>query len=1272
MSEPAVLSPIHKPRQRGRKLAITAGVLLVLLALTYAVTTSAFFFKKIVLPRAGAALNATLTVEDVALSPFSSVSLRGLKVVTTGEPVLQAESALVRYSLWDILHDRLNVSELIIVAPKVKIVKNRDGKSNLDPITTALQSGKKKTKTKPPQLDLRNISLRNAAFQFVETAPNGTRQTIDLASINLTVDQIRTGISGKLNLATDVGFERVLGGTNAADSIQTKASAMFDFVLTPELLPQVIKGNTRVIIGNVQGAFRDLAGLDGTLDLEISPAEIKQAALRFTQAGKALGAISLSGPFEAARLEGRLKLDITAIDRQVLNLVGAPLGLDFGGTTLNASTLVELSQGAKVIKADGQFDLARFGVTRQGQTTPPLGLKLGYEVTINRNNQAALVQLLTLTGTQNQKTLLRGTLSQPMNLSWSTNAGANAIGDSAFNLELTDMNLADWRPFLGDMAAGQANLSLKVGSQKAGQRLEVNLTAQAANLALQVGTNRFDKAGVELSAQATVDSFTRVALQKFQVQLSRDRQPVARISGSGQFDAATGDADMQTALETSLPRLLALLGRADLSATAGDAAFTGRVTQKTLRSGAITNVIQSVLGNFSLTEFTGTLAGNRLEQFTARLDADLEIKDQALQIRKLAGQLTQARQPAGAFDMSGGYHLAKQTGQLAVRLDDVNQAAIRPFTAAALGNRTLVSVSISSALAASFNGPGALAVTGDLSVANLLVSDPEKKLPNTPLGLAVKLDAAMTKDKMELRQFSGKATFGSDAAGQFEAAGGFDFLQKKGRATLKLADLNQNALRPFTGPVLGSKTLISVAINGSSVIRFDAKGDSSAQASFTMANLVVNDPLNPEFARTPLAAQLQLDATLKQQLLDLNKFLVTLTPTARAKNELLMKGRLDLAKTNAMKADFQVQSESLDLTPYYDLIDNPNAKKAAANNNVTPAAANHEPDAVKLPLARSTFNVNIGRIFLREISVSNLVATLRVDGGHVELKPCQLSLNGAPVNAGADLNLAVPGWQYDLTFTADKVPVEPLANSFSKAYRGQAKGQLLANVQIKGAGTTGTSLRKNLGGQVSLSFTNANIQIVGPKAKAIITPIALLLNLPELLHSPINYLTTDILLGGGKIDMRQFTAHSDAFIARSAGVIPIADVLTNSPLSQPVDISLPRSLARKFSLSAPTNATHVQLPNFVKLAGTVGNPDVKTDKLVITGLTATGAAGFIPGQAGGILRGLGGILNGQQPAQTPPSANSKTNSPPAPNTSTNPPAKKPGPFDLLDLVPKKK
>ena len=68
-----------------------------------------------------------------------------------------------------------------------------------------------------------------------------------------------------------------------------------------------------------------------------------------------------------------------------------------------------------------------------------------------------------------------------------------------------------------------------------------------------------------------------------------------------------------------------------------------------------------------------------------------------------------------------------------------------------------------------------------------------------------------------------------------------------------------------------------------------------------------------------------------------------------------------------------------------------------------------------LPLQNFTVAANIGRLYLHEVAITNFQTTVKLDGGHVQVKPFQLVLNGAPVNASVDLDLNVPGYKYNLT-----------------------------------------------------------------------------------------------------------------------------------------------------------------------------------------------------------------------------------------------------------------
>ena len=425
---------------------------------------------------------------------------------------------------------------------------------------------------------------------------------------------------------------------------------------------------------------------------------------------------------------------------------------------------------------------------------------------------------------------------------------------------------------------------------------------------------------------------------------------------------------------------------------------------------------------------------------------------------------------------------------------------------------------------------------------------------------------------------------------------------------------------------------------------------------------------------------------MQKELLNLRQVLLTLAPTDRAKNQLQLSGKIDLAKTNATPGQLTLQAESLDLTPYYDLFaGKPAATPTAEPQKKTapapqPTAPPGEPEPISLPFKQFGFDAKVGRFYLRELTVTNFVTSAKIDNDKVLLKPFQLTLNGAPVSANADLNLGVKGYTYDLSLNADKIPLDPIINSFMPDSRGQYHGLVLADAQIKGAGITDASLQKNLSGQLRLSFTNASIQLFANNKppKNIFTRliwytlegIGVFLRVSEITSSPLNAIYAQAQIGDGKINLSRVSLQSQAFEVHTQGVVPMQVPLTNSPLNLPIEFSLSRSLAQKAGMlpaDTPPDAAYAPLPTFVAVKGTIGEPKRDFKELAIGGVLLKSGVGIaeklgvnVGKETGGLLKGVGNLLSGQGTASTNVTDTNKAG--------TNTPPKR----SLLDLVPKKK
>lgn len=1147
MAENKLKTALPEPGRWRRRIVMGVAVLAVLLLALYFVVTSSAFVTKVIVPKAGAALDADIALSSAQVSPFSKVTLRGVQVTPKGaETLFAASEVTARYSLWSILRGTIAVEEVTAASPVITLVEKADGSRNLDPL---LKSGKPSPSQPPPaaaggplQVDVKSVNVKNATLRYVKRNQHG-QDTVELASVNLTIGNLKNAATGKLDLSAALAVDRKAPEAAASATMQALLAAGFAFDLTQDLKPGKVRGNASFSIGQATGALADLNALAAKLDCETTPTEIRQLALRFLRGTSVLGEVRVAGPFDAEKLEGRLNAEILSIDRQVLNLAGAAAGMDFGTTTINSTNEIALAKAGQQISVAGQLNVERFQVKQASQTTPTLDLRCDYNVTVDQNAKSALLKVLNLAGTQGGRPLLQTELTSPMTIGWGETS--SSVGDATLNLTVANLNFADWRAFGADLAPqGVANARLKLVSQQGGKQLGFDLDGKVDNFSAQLGSNAVNRLDLRALARGSAVDLKQLKLEECRLDLGQQGQSALTASVSGTFDRATQDADLQFAVNALLAQLPALMPRPDLGLSSGTLNFKGRLAAK--------HKHQTVTGQLALANFTGRFGENRFASFGLGMDLDAGLKGEQLEIRKANGQVQEGANAGGKFEATGNYDLGRKVGQFAVKLADFNEHGLRPFLESALGENQLVSVSLNTTAAASLEANGDAAVRANAQISNLVVKDPAGTLPSTPLEARVQVDTGVVKNVAQIRQCQ-----------------------------------------------------------------------------------------------------------------------LTLTPTTRAKNELGLTGTVDFSKSNALTGNLKLAAESLDVTRYYDMFAGP-AKPADTKPDATPPPAtptNQEPDPMNLPVSNFTFDASIGRFYLREVEITNLQATAKLDASKVLVKPCQLALNGAPVSATVDLDLGVPGYKYDLEFSADGVPVEPLANTFSPTYRGQAKGTLIAKAQIKGAGVTGRSLKSSLNATAGFSFTNANIQIVGPKVKAVLIPISVVLRSPDLLQSPLDYINANLRAGAGKIDVASFTTHSVMFRAESQGVIPISDVLDDSPLNQPVEISLPRELLAKLRFSSlPTNNPYAKLPRFVQLQGTLGQPEARTDKLVIAGLTAGGLGGAIGGKAGGILQGVGGLLGGNlqpSPAQTN-TAPASTNAP-ATNAQPQDPVK-----DILNLLKKPK
>ncbi len=503
MNERSEVKTEKRPRRFLRVLLGLALVAVVVLVAGYFVVTSSSFLKGTILPRVSKELNAEITVSDASIHPFSSVTLKDLKVTPNGrETLVTAAELKARYGLWDILRGKILVEEVSVVSPTVHIVERADGTSNLDPIlnkeSTDEDDDDEKSKEEsgePARLDIRKVILSNATVRQEKQRADGQRELAEITGLNFTLSNLKNGDSGKVSISANVAVNNPPEESSAGGVLNATVNGDYVFALSSDLSPLSLKGDLRLDVKRAEGAFAAFDTFNAVFGSDIAPTEIKQLSLVFRKAQEQLGELRVSGPVNLEKVEGTLNVELASIDRRLLNLVGAAEGIDFGTTAINSTNTIQLANEGKKISVNGRFAADRLQVIQTNQSTPTLDLSADYDVLVDSDAGNAVIRTLTLKGLRDGRQFLRGELSSPMNIS--LGGEGESLGDSSFNLTLDSLDLADWKAFTGGITEGRVKATVALLSRQGGKQLQLKAASQLSNIAPIAGDKKLASALIE-------------------------------------------------------------------------------------------------------------------------------------------------------------------------------------------------------------------------------------------------------------------------------------------------------------------------------------------------------------------------------------------------------------------------------------------------------------------------------------------------------------------------------------------------------------------------------------------------------------------------------------------------------------------------------------------------------------------------------------------------------------------------------------------------------
>lgn len=187
--------------------AVVISALIILVVLAKVLVTPERV-KGVLLPRVEQALNRQVTIEEVDISLFSGIILKRIAVMEAQEETvfLAAEQINLRYRFWPLLRMRVEIDEISLENPQIRLVRLADGSFNFSDLTRlASKENETESPEEPPtatdaedgdgidllisQLAIRGGTVRLLDYQAVKEPRSFQVDELDLQVSQFALDQ---------------------------------------------------------------------------------------------------------------------------------------------------------------------------------------------------------------------------------------------------------------------------------------------------------------------------------------------------------------------------------------------------------------------------------------------------------------------------------------------------------------------------------------------------------------------------------------------------------------------------------------------------------------------------------------------------------------------------------------------------------------------------------------------------------------------------------------------------------------------------------------------------------------------------------------------------------------------------------------------------------------------------------------------------------------------------------------------------------------------------
>ena len=444
-------------------------------------------------------------------------------------------------------------------------------------------------------------------------------------------------------------------------------------------------------------------------------------------------------------------------------------------------------------------------------------------------------------------------------------------------------------------------------------------------------------------------------------------------------------------------------------------------------------------------------------------------------------------------------------------------------------------------------------------------------------------------------------------------------------ATGILAGLLNTAAHPWLAPVEVTQSQAQTKTK----VLLGADGSIALESTGVLGQLMLTEGDKPLLAK-PTTIGLALKTKLSGDDIALNQTEITLPKSDRASNKLSATGKLSAPADKDISGSLKLSSDAVDLDYVIGLL---------PKNEAVATEGDFVNDLAGLPDAFAglalDLQLQLAKAFWDHITIAKADISGKASGKVIDLPKVQFELNGMPVTGSLRIDKTNPKPAYAFEVQLKDQLAQPLVAAIDPESKESIAGKVTVLAKLDSSGESQGGFWSNLKGTAEFKFTDGDLRVFSDTTKILLTPVAILLRLPEMLNSPIDSMHAKLKIENESIQLETCEVKGSMFVASATGAIALDETLEASALDIPVQLSVRRDVADKAGLipkGTPLSAKFVKLPDFVKVGGTIGEPKTKTNKLAIVGLlgqSAAGLPGTIENKAGGLLENAANLLDGE-------------------------------------------